>query len=314
MIKKALRIALKIVLVLFMLLNISAAFHAHKFTHFYDPAEVKLIPQSQKSGWQKIKEAFVGAKYVKRPNQAPDSFYTEVILKTSDGLKLKGWYASIDSSVGTVLLFHGHGGNRSGVLREAREFRDLGYNTLLMDFRAHGDSEGNTCTIGYEEVEDVKLAYDFVKMKGEDNIVMWGISLGAATITRAIYKHNMTPAYVILELPYASILDAVKSRVKMMGMPTQPISTLLTFWGGVENGFWAFNLEPAEYVKSITCPVLLQFGTLDNRVSIDEANRIAANITTPKQVVFYEHSGHESLCKSENKKWTSTVASFLRGN
>jgi alpha/beta superfamily hydrolase len=49
------------------------------------------------------------------------------------------------------------------VLDESAGFRQLGYNTLLVDFRAHGNSGGNTCTVGYYESEDVKLAYDYIK-------------------------------------------------------------------------------------------------------------------------------------------------------
>ena len=59
-------------------------------------------------------------------------------------------------------------------------------------------------------------------------------------------------------MPFGSLPDAVKGRVKIMGLPQEPISTLLTFWGGVQNGFWAFNLKPSEYAKKIKCPVLLQ--------------------------------------------------------
>ena len=52
---------------------------------------------------------------------------------------------------------------------------------MLVDFRAHGNSDGNTCTIGYDESEDVKLAYDYISNKGEKNIVADALSrLGLA--------------------------------------------------------------------------------------------------------------------------------------
>ena len=103
----------------------------------------------------------VGINTKKKKNEVTtDSTFKTVYLKTKDSLKLEAWYIPVDNAVGTVLLFHGHGGNKSGVIKEAQGFEKLGYNTFLLDFRAHGNSDGNTCTTGYDESEDVKLAYD----------------------------------------------------------------------------------------------------------------------------------------------------------
>jgi alpha-beta hydrolase superfamily lysophospholipase len=141
--------------------------------------------------------------------------------------------------------------------------------------------------------------------------VLWGISLGAATITRAVSEYDCKPEKVILELPFGSIEEAVQARLRMMHLPEEPLATLLTFWGGVENGFWAFDHKPGNYVKSITCPVLLQFGKNDIRVTEKEKEDLYKNITAPKRLVIYENSAHESLCKKENEKWVATVSAFL---
>lgn len=305
---------LRIVVISFILVNIIVAFHAYKFTHFYDPDKVSIKKPAEKTGWDRTKEAFFGINAVKQRNTIkPDSAFRTVYLKTKDNIKLEAWYLATDSARGTVCLFHGHGGTKSGVMTEADMFRKMGYNTLLLDFRAHGSSEGNTCTIGYNESEDVKLAYDYIKTKGEKNIVLWGISMGAATITQAIKDHSIEPQKVILEMPFGTIEDAVKGRIKMMGLPAQPLSTLLTFWGGTENGFWAFGMKPRENAARIKCPVLLQWGRLDPRVSLNEEEKLFSNISNPnKKFVVYESAGHESLCKKENAKWIMEVASFLR--
>jgi uncharacterized protein len=189
----------------------------------------------------------------------------------------------------------------------------MGYNTLLLDFRAHGNSEGNTCTIGNYETEDVKLAYEYIKTKAEKNIVLWGISMGASTITKAIHDLHLQPQKVILEMPFGTIEDAVKGRLKIMGLPAQPFATLLTFWGGAEHGFWAFSMKPQEYVKKIHCPVLLQWGKNDPRVSRSEQDILFRNTASnDKKFVLYENTGHESICKSEPVKWNAEVSAFLK--
>lgn len=309
--KKIFKYLLRTVLVLFILINIITAFHAYKFTHFYERNEVSVIPQGEKSGWEKTKEIFFGINAVKKLNDAPDSAFKTVYLTTKNGLKLNGWYIPVESARGTVLLFHGHGGSKSGMSSEGEEIRKMGFNTFLLDFRAHGNSEGNTTTIGYNESEDVKLAYDFIKERGEKNIILWGISMGAATITKAIHDFPLQPAKIILEMPFGSILEAAEGRIRMMHLPAEPLATLITFWGGVEHGFWAFNMKPSEFAKKISCPVLMQWGANDPRVSRAEIDNIYANISTAKKLVVYESSGHESLCKKESGKWRAEVNRFL---
>ncbi|HRH61424.1 MAG TPA: alpha/beta hydrolase, partial [Chitinophagaceae bacterium] len=190
---------------------------------------------------------------------------------------------------------------------------NLGWNVLMIDFRAHGKSEGNLTSIGYFEAKDVKAAYDFIAKQGEKNIVLWGISLGAATITKAISDYTtVQPAKVILEMPFATMLDATEGRVRMEGMPAEPISALVTFWGGIELGLWAFSNKPQEYARKINCPVLLQKGRLDIRVTDAEEQTLFNNIpAAQKKYVVYETAAHESLCKKEHDKWLQNVSSFL---
>jgi alpha-beta hydrolase superfamily lysophospholipase len=312
--KRILKVLLRLVIVLFVMLNIVVAFHAYKFTHFYNAGEIVVKTAEEKTAWDKTKEIFFGINAVKKTNDiTTDSAFKTVYLKTSGKLKLESWYMHADSSKGTVLLFHGHGGNKSGIIKEAESFNKMGYHTLLLDFRAHGNSEGNTCTIGYDESEDVKLAYDYVKHTGEKNVVLWGISMGASTITKAVKDYQLQPQKVILEMPFGTINDAVTGRVKMMGLPPQPIATLLTFWGGTIRGFWAFGMKPQEFASAIKCPVLLQWGKNDPRVSQSEEEILFKNISsTNKKFVIYETAAHESLCKKEREKWEAEVSSFLK--
>ncbi len=312
MLTKGLKNFIKLLIVLFLLVNIVVFCHAYKFTHYYTVGEVNIIPQSKKTGWDKTKELVFGFNAVKQQNIAPDSAFKTIYLFTKDSLRLEAWYKTVPNAKGTVALFHGHGGKKSSNLEEAAAFNSFGYNTLLTDFRAHGSSQGNTCTIGYYEAEDVYLAYTYLQQNGEKNIVLWGISLGAATITKAIHDYDIKPNKLILEMPFASLPNAVEGRLKIMGLPPQPLGSLLTFWGGVQHGFWAFNMQPQLYVKTISCPILLQRGKNDPRVTYTETENIYNNISSPKKWVEYDNSAHESLCVKEKNKWYTTVASFLQ--
>src|SRR5579871_1715539 len=299
-------------LLLFLLINIIVINHAYHFTHFYEHGTVRSISEQTDGFMGKIKVALFGLKQEKLVGALPDSVYSNVKLKTKDGLTLDGWLIRMPHAKGTIVLFHGHGSEKSANLSQSNTFNEMGYSTLLIDFRAHGKSEGNTCTVGYREAEDVKSAYDFLKSNGEEQIILYGISLGAATITKAVADYELKPDKIILEMPFASLTETVEGKMRAAGLLRRPLGSLLTFWGGAINGFWAFDMKPEEFVKKINCPVLLQWGKKDEGVTEAEINRLYNNISSPKKFVVYENSGHENLCENEPDKWEENVGAFLR--
>ncbi|SHM39951.1 alpha/beta hydrolase [Chitinophaga sp. CF418] len=310
---KLLKRTFRVLLLLFLLLNIIAAFHAWKFTHFYAPGSFRNRLPEQMSVLEKAQMLLLGVRISKSVvRHTPEVSYEIVHLTTSNGLQLEGWWMPIPSAKGTVILFHGYGGSKDGPIPEAEYFRTLGYNALLVDFRAHGNSEGNVCTVGYKEAEDVMLAYNFVQQKGEKHVMLWGVSMGAAAILRAVPTYHLHPDKVILECSFATLTDAVKGRMRAVGLPGTPFSQLLTFWGGIENGFWGFNYNPADYAQSITMPALVCWGVHDTRVTRQETISIYKHLgTKKKELVIFEDCGHQSFCRREGKKWKQHVREFL---
>ena len=71
-------------------------------------------------------------------------------------------------------------------------------------------------------------------------------------------------------------------------------------------------MQPTAYEKKIKCPVLLQWGVNDPRVSREEIEAIYNNIPSAKKLVLYQSCGHESLCKVETEKWKNEVSNFLK--
>ena len=42
-----------------------------------------------------------------------------------------------------------------------------------------------------------------------------------------------------------------------------------------------------------------------------ERKEVFENLRQPKQLIIYNNSGHESLCKKEPLKWLASVSAFL---
>ena len=313
-----LRWVLWVLLVQFILFNISAAMYAYKLSHFYNDQSVRYSGENENI-FTKTWRLFSGPKLAKSViNEFPAFPFDTVTLKTENGIFIDAWYAKTDSLYkGTVILFHGLTTNKGNVLAEAYEFRYLGYNVMLVDFRAHGNSGGNTTTIGVREAEEVKLAYDYMSQKGEKRIILWGSSLGAVAIAKAVADYTIKPAGVILEMPFASMKSHLRARARMIGFagfPEKPFGFFVTFWMGIERGFNGFKHQTTKYVQKINCPTLLQWGALDFYVLKNETDKVYNATASPaKKLVIYDHANHESFVQNDPLKWRIEVGRFLSG-
>lgn len=308
-----------VLLVQFLLINISAALYAYRFTHVSnDPALSNS--KTSKNIFVKTWRLFAGPRQARSIITETPSFpFDTVKLTTRSGISIDGWYSKTDSAVkGTVILFHGITANKGMIISEADEFRYLGYHVLMVDFRAHGNSAGQTTTIGSNEAEEVKLAYDFIKSKGESAIFLWGISMGAVAVSKAMADYSLEPAGVILEMPFASLQTHLQARARALGFhgfPEKPFGFFVSWWMGVERGFGGIRHKMSSYVKKINSPVLMQWGAVDDYVHKNETDKIYTAIASAnKKLVVYNRAGHESLLQNDPVKWRIEVERFLMAN
>jgi uncharacterized protein len=305
-----------VLLVQLILINISAAFHAYRFTHYYNDDKIRNQQSSEGKPFLRTWRMMTGKKLAKSLIQYnPVIPYDTVRLITTSGEKLEAWYMKADSAKGTVILFHGLNSNKGNVLGEAFEFNSFGYNTMLVDMRAHGNSEGIVNTLGYTESEEVKLAFEHISKKGEKNIILWGMSLGAVIISKAIWQYDLKPQKIILEMPFDRLQDHIRARARISGFPGEPFGFFVTFWTGAEQGYWAYGHQTSRYVKKINCPVLLQWGNNDEYVLKKETEKIFAAInSSKKKLEIYPGAGHIPLLAADASKWDETVKDFLNDN
>jgi pimeloyl-ACP methyl ester carboxylesterase len=296
-------------LFLFVLINIIAAVHAYRFTHFSAAGTAKSSMDNV-GFWSNISLVFSGVENPRPANTCtPAKEFTTVSLEGE--IPTECWFIKADSAIGTVVICHGYGGCKSSMLDKADEFLAMRYNVLLPDFMGCGDSPGDQCTIGYYESAQVKMCCDHLAQQGETNVVLYGTSMGAVAIMKSLQEDSLCAQAAILECPFGSLYETTCARFSMMGVPEFPMAGLLVFWGGVENGFWAFGHSPARYASGIEVPVLLMYGEKDPKVSRAEIDEIFANLDGTKTLQTFPEAGHENYLHQYRLPWRNAVNTFL---
>src|ERR1035437_523159 len=295
---------------IFILMNVVAFFHAYKFTHFTSENVTKTKDAKHLSFGNKLKTLFFGIDNPRPTNKTiPSESFETIKLKSNK--EIECWLIKTDSSKGTVIIFHGYSGEKSSMLDKAEIFLKLGYNTMLVDFMGSGGSEGNQTTVGFKEAEEVKTCYDYMTKQGEQKVYLFGTSMGAVAILKAIKDYNIQPTAIIIECPFGTMYQTTCARFKSLSVPSFPMAGLLDFWGGVQNGFWAFSHEPTEYAKSVKCPTLLLYGEQDEKVSRQEINDIFLNLNCEKELKIYHLAGHENYLTKYKQQWTNDIYEFI---
>jgi len=298
--------------VFFVLLNGVVALHAWRFTHFSADAGPRTRNPEQLPPAERIKVLLTGLQNPKPASRAlPPFLFEDMVIPGPNG-NLSGWYGPLPGARGIVILCHGYTSDKSRLRLEASYFQQLGYAVVLFDFSGNGGSEGYQTTIGYREADDVVAVSRWAQARRPDlPVVLYGVSMGAVAILRAEAELGLRPAANILECPYGSMLQTARNRFVSMRLPPFPLANMLVFWGGVENGYWAFGLNGGEYARRVPTPTLLLWGTADPRVTRAETDTIFAHLAGPKQRVDFVGSGHEPYWHKHPKQWQGTVRRFL---
>ena len=247
----------------------------------------------------------------------PAAFATESVrFTTSGGLALSGWFVRGAPRAGAVVLMHGIRSDRRENVGVAQELARRRFSVLLFDFRAEGESEGGTISIGAHESEDARAALDFVRREvpGE-RVGAIGRSMGGAA---ALLGGGPLPFdALVLESVYPDIEQATDARMRLHLGAIGPWFTPLLLvqlrpWLGVGPD----ELRPVDAVKRARSPLLVLVGDRDRFLPVDEAKRVydAAPPSTdaqPKEFWAVPGADHEELRHEAPAEYDRRVVGFL---
>ncbi len=222
--------------------------------------------------------------------------YENVRFPASDGVTLHGWYVPGDPGAPTLLFFHGNAGNISHRLESLEIFHRLGLNTLIVDYRGYGRSEGRPSEAG--TYRDAEAAWRYLRttrgLAGKE-IVIFGRSLGGAVAAWLATK--VDPAALIVESVFTSVPD-MAARL----YPFLPVRLLARI-----------HYDTESRIARVDCPVLIAHSRDDEIVPFEHARRLYAAAREPKSLLEMRGRHNDGFVVS-GEQYLSGLETFLRAH
>ena len=241
--------------------------------------------------------------------------FEDVWISSRDGLKLFGRYLHVRDGAPVAIQAHGY---RSGGIRDFcggnKIAREHGINTLLIDMRAHGKSEGHTLTFGIRERYDVLdwIGYIQERFGKETPVILSGISMGAATVLMtADLPLPEAVRCITADSPYTSPEAIIRKVIRHYGLPDGLFFPLVALGARVFGRVDLKETGALTAVKNAKIPILLMHGTADGFVPYSMSEELRDACASPVQLELFEGAPHGIGYILEPERYERMLLEFL---
>ncbi|MGP4065995.1 alpha/beta hydrolase [Oceanobacillus sp. M65] len=239
-------------------------------------------------------------------------------MTSYDGLELKGYYLPAKEPTNkTVVLAHGYLGNaRDMGLYGQYYYEELGYNIFTADMRGHGNSGGDYIGFGWHDRLDYLDWMDkIIEKTGDDTeIVMHGVSMGAATVLMASGEKDLQPNVkaVVADSPYTSVYDMFDYQLeRMFHLPAFPILPSTSVVTKMKAGYSLSEASALDQVKKAEVPILYIHGNADTFVPTKMTEELLENTKSEAEMITFDGAGHGEAFVTQEDRYVSKLNEFL---
>lgn len=283
---------------------------------FYSPARKKPANDEYEVPEGDIYEPFraemIG--WVKMTRTMP---HEDVSVKSFDGLTLRGRYYECKKGAPIELQFHGYRGSAERDLSGGVErCFALDRNIIMIDQRAHGESDGRVISFGINERRDCLAWIDFaIERFGKDvQIIITGISMGGATVLMAAGEElPENVIHVLADCPYSSPKEIIVKVIAEMNLPAKLLYPFVKFGARVFGGFDLEEASPIEAVKKSRIPIIFVHGDTDAFVPFEMSLRMYNTCSSEKkQLIRIAGAGHGLAYPVAKEEYVETLRTVLK--
>lgn len=280
---------------------------------FYVPNRKKKDSEEFKIPSGKIYEPYREKmiQWMKDMRNAP---HEEITIESFDGLKLYGRYYEHEPGAPIELMFHGYRGtSERDLCGGMHRCFALGRNSLIVDQRASGKSEGNIISFGINERRDCLSWIEYMNSKfGNDvEIILTGISMGAATVMLAGgMKLPENVSWILADCGYTSAKDIIKKVIRQMKLPADLLYPFVKLGAKIYGHFDLEEASPNEAMKKCKKPVIFFHGEHDDFVPCEMSRINHEACVAPKRLVTIPDAGHGLCFMVDKDKYYKVLEEF----
>jgi len=239
--------------------------------------------------------------------------YKKLEIQSEEGLKLRGFYKDNEAEKIAILL-HGYGRDHLEVGNIAKIFENRGYDILAIDMRSHGQSEGESITMGREESKDLLLWVDkMLEFKKHYKIILFGMSMGASTVCLSI--GDKIPNNVILAIEDCGYDNAEKQLSYVYSRKKSHIKIVYKIFVSFVKKCIGLDLKSIDVCKNLKnskIPVMFIHGEKDDFVPIEMVYNLYAQVPENRKKVYIALEATHTLSSFVDfKKYENQINHFL---
>lgn len=241
----------------------------------------------------------------------------KVSITSDDGLKLSATLLKNEKpSDKTIICFHGYTSNGLTNYGAMSKFLyEQGFNLLLVDQRAHGESEGKYIGFGVLDRKDAAKWIDYViKIFGSDcKIFLHGTSMGGATVlmTSGLELPKNVKG-IIADCGFTSAYDVFSHILKRdYHLPKFPLMNMTEMLTQKHAGYGYNDVSTLDEVKKTNIPILFIHGEKDDFVPTYMSEQNYEACKSDKKLLIIKGADHAESYYSGTEEYEKAVTEFV---
>ncbi len=217
-----------------------------------------------------------------------------------------------------VVIAHGYAFNRSGSAKYAGIFLESGWDVIIYDHRACGDSGGSGITMGFYESGDLGAVIETARARlgAKAAIGAMGESMGAAAVLLYAAREPGALAFAIADCGFSDLVTQLAFRLKAdYRLPAFPFLALAGFFTELQLGYRWANVAPRKAIEKAGglpgLPLLIIHGEADDYVLPSMARELAAAKRGPLELMMVPGARHAKSWDTDRENYTRRVREFI---
>lgn len=244
-----------------------------------------------------------------------------LVLITQDGLDIVAYEVYVENPKAVVIFLSGiHNPSVTAFFGHARMLLDEGYASILLEMRAHGESEGDVIALGFKEPLDTRAVVDYIRANpryAETPIVVYGLSMGGAVAINSIGQIPDIDALISMSA-YSGWDDVFLDNMGASGLVAAVQRPFIRLYTALKYGWANRNINPKDEIQKLgDRPALLIHARGDSQISYANFERLVAR--APAHVETWVREGdlhfivHEGLFLTphEDTEYAERILGFL---